>query len=52
MDIALRDEEGAVRRGFTGAMAALPSLVRDELDWNTAEDVDPYCAAVHGFTRW
>ncbi|MDX3537543.1 hypothetical protein PV721_24860 [Streptomyces sp. MB09-01] len=52
VDIALRDEEGAVRGGFTGTMAALPSLVRDELDWNTSEAEDPYCTGVYDFTSW
>ncbi|WP_327418078.1 hypothetical protein [Streptomyces sp. NBC_01233] len=52
VDIALRDGEGAVRGGFTGTMAALPSLVRDELDWNASEAEDPYCPAVYDFTSW
>lgn len=52
LDIALRDDEGRVRAGFTATMAALPSLVRDELDWNTSEAEDPYCAAVYDFTYW
>ncbi len=52
LDIALRDEEGGVREGFAGTMAALPSLVRGELDWNTSDAVDPYCAEVYDFTHW
>ncbi len=52
VDISLRYEGGAVRGGFTGTMAALPSLVRDELDWNASEAEDPYCSAVYDFTRW
>ncbi|MFD6971960.1 hypothetical protein [Streptomyces sp. NPDC059949] len=52
LDIALRDEEGGVREGFTGTMAALPSLVRSELGWNASGAVDPYCAQVYDFTHW
>ncbi|WP_329388844.1 hypothetical protein OG625_34585 [Streptomyces sp. NBC_01351] len=52
VDVALRDEEGHVREGFTGTMAALPSLVRSELDWNASEAEDPYCAAVYDLTHW
>ncbi|MEU9300842.1 hypothetical protein [Streptomyces sp. NPDC048269] len=52
LDVALRDEEGRVRGGYTALTAALPSLVRDELEWNASEAEDPYCAEAYDFTRW
>ncbi|MEV7526270.1 hypothetical protein [Streptomyces sp. NPDC091371] len=52
LDIALRDDEGRVREGFTGTMAAVPSLVRDDLEWARSEAEDPYCAAVYDLTQW
>ncbi|MFJ8017781.1 hypothetical protein [Streptomyces sp. NPDC096339] len=52
LDVSLRDRDGRVRGGHTGLMAALDSLVRDELGWTRTETQDPYCASVHDFTHW
>ncbi|MER7998887.1 hypothetical protein [Streptomyces sp. NPDC095613] len=52
LDVALRDEEGLPVVGNTALTAALPSLVPDELEWNTSPAQDPYCTAVYDFTHW
>ncbi|MFD7554872.1 hypothetical protein ACFV9E_10100 [Streptomyces sp. NPDC059835] len=52
LDVSLRDRDGRVKGGHTGLMAALDSLVRDELGWTRTEAPDPYCASVHDFTHW
>ncbi|MFG2229472.1 hypothetical protein ACGFNX_05550 [Streptomyces sp. NPDC048723] len=52
VDIALREEDGRVRGGVTGALAALPSLVHSELARHLSGAEDPCCAAVYDFTRW
>ncbi|MFJ4921291.1 hypothetical protein [Streptomyces sp. NPDC088725] len=52
LGVALRDGQGKVLVGNTALMAALPSLVPDELEWNTSPVQDPYCTAVYDFTHW
>lgn len=52
LDVSLLDRGGRVRGGCTALMAALPSLVRGELDQNASEAEDPYCTAVYDFTYW
>ncbi|MET9689936.1 hypothetical protein ABZY81_15885 [Streptomyces sp. NPDC006514] len=52
VDVSLLDRGGRVRGGCTALMAALPSLVRGELDQNASEAEDPYCAGVYDFTYW
>ncbi|MCX4803566.1 hypothetical protein OG594_18240 [Streptomyces sp. NBC_01214] len=42
----------AYEGGCTALMAALPSLVRGELDQNASEAEDPYGAGVCDFTYW
>ncbi|MGW8354448.1 hypothetical protein [Streptomyces wedmorensis] len=53
LDVSLHDLNGQVRVGNTALMAALPSLVPDELDVNRSPAVDPYApAGVYDFTHW
>ncbi|GGR23379.1 hypothetical protein [Streptomyces roseolus] len=53
LDVSLCDESGRVRVGNTALMAALPSLVPDELDHNRSPAQDPYApAGVYDFTHW
>ncbi|MFE4661249.1 hypothetical protein ACFRFJ_31730 [Streptomyces hydrogenans] len=53
LDVSLYDETGRVRVGNTALMAALPSLVPDELDCNRSPAQDPYApAGVYDFTHW
>ncbi|MGW0117193.1 hypothetical protein [Streptomyces sp. NPDC003327] len=53
LDVSLRDDNGRVRVGNTALMAALPSLVPDELDSNPSPAQDPYApAGVYDFTHW
>ncbi|WP_086826965.1 hypothetical protein [Streptomyces sp. NRRL B-24572] len=52
LDVSLHDENGRVRAGNTALMAALPSLVLDELD-NRSPAQDPYApAGVYDLTHW
>lgn len=52
LDVSLRNGDGEVVVGNTALMAALPSLVPDELDWNRSDAQDSYCTAVYDFTHW
>ncbi|MCX5394043.1 hypothetical protein [Streptomyces sp. NBC_00094] len=53
LDVSLLDLNGRVRVGNTALMAALPSLVPDELDGNRSSAVDPYApAGVFDLTHW
>lgn len=52
LDVALRDENGNPTVDHTALAYALPSLVPDELEWNTSKARDPYCSAVYDFTHW
>ncbi|MER5207548.1 hypothetical protein [Streptomyces sp. NPDC002825] len=53
LDVALHHSHGRVRVGSTALMAALPSLVSEELDSNRSPAPDPYAdAGVHDFTHW
>ncbi|MFB6617844.1 hypothetical protein ACFCV9_27120 [Streptomyces sp. NPDC056367] len=52
LDFSLRDDAGRVREGFTGTMAAVPSLLRDDLSWARSPAEDPYCVAVYDLTHW
>ncbi|MFF0479411.1 hypothetical protein [Streptomyces sp. NPDC004284] len=53
LDVSLRDDNGRVRVGNTALMAALPSLVPDELDGNLSPAQDLYApAGVYDFTHW
>ncbi|MFC6063910.1 hypothetical protein [Streptomyces ochraceiscleroticus] len=53
LDVALRDENGAVTVGITGLATALPTLVSgDQLKYNPSDAVDRYCSAVYDLTRW
>ncbi|MFD4370078.1 hypothetical protein [Streptomyces sp. NPDC058486] len=53
LDTSLRDENGRVRVGNAALMAALPSLIPDELDDNRSPAQDVYApAGVYDFTHW
>ncbi|MER7912271.1 hypothetical protein [Streptomyces sp. NPDC096068] len=53
LDVSLHDDNGRVRAGNTALMAALPSLVPDELDSNRSSSQDAYApAGVYDFTHW
>ncbi|MFI8514056.1 hypothetical protein ACIGHB_23300 [Streptomyces sp. NPDC085460] len=53
LDVSLHDDDGRVRAGNTALMAALPSLVPDELDSNRSSSQDTYApAGVYDFTHW
>ncbi|WP_199896712.1 hypothetical protein [Streptomyces niger] len=53
LDVALRDENGAVTVGITALAAALPTLVTgDQLKYNPSDAVDHYCSAVYDLTCW
>lgn len=52
LDVALLGEDGRPAVGNTALMAALPSLVPDELEWNTSQARDPYGTTVYDFTHW
>ncbi|MFE2631622.1 hypothetical protein ACFXDP_27400 [Streptomyces sp. NPDC059374] len=54
IDLPLRDEQGAILMGATGASAALPTLMdMGELERMRKDDArDPYCSAVYDLTGW
>ncbi|MFD5767187.1 hypothetical protein ACFWIN_15360 [Streptomyces sp. NPDC127049] len=53
LDVSLHDDNGHVRAGNTALMAALPSLVPDELDSNRTSSRDAYApAGIYDLTHW
>jgi hypothetical protein len=53
VDLPLRDEEGAVAVGVTGAQAVLPVLLETgELERMRKNVHDPYCHAVYDLVDW
>ncbi|MER7732160.1 hypothetical protein ABTX80_14890 [Streptomyces erythrochromogenes] len=53
LDVSLLGPDGRVRAGNTALMAALPSLVPDELDGNRSPAEDPCApAGVYDLTHW
>ncbi|MFB6641897.1 hypothetical protein ACFCYF_32240 [Streptomyces chartreusis] len=54
IDLPLRDEQGAILVGATGASAALPTLLETgELERMRKDDAqDPYCSAVYDLVSW
>ncbi|MGW3631125.1 hypothetical protein ACWD7F_13320 [Streptomyces sp. NPDC005122] len=53
VDLPLRDEEGSVVVGVTGAHAVLPVLWETgELERMRKNTYDPYCHAVHDLAYW
>jgi hypothetical protein len=53
VDLPLRDEEGSVAVGVTGAHAVLPVLLETgELERMRKDTHDPYCRAVYDLVDW
>lgn len=54
IDLPLRDEQGAMSVGATGASAVLPTLLETgELERMRRDDTpDPYCSAVYDLVGW